>query len=378
MIYLAFIQFFNKMKKKNPNLLKGSFEDVYGTGLNPTNYIRNEYAGTRLTPNANNVYVYDCFFHDISYSSSGGAINCGSSVYKLLIEQSSFISCKTSSGNGGGVYFQNTANAESVLSKICAFGCSCGNSGTFAYIYLGSNVNYKNHVNDSTITRSLKEGKSQWDTIYFYTDTILVPSDNFTNNELYCSSAFCCHSSRSTTSETCWITYCSVVNNTANGGYICIRLYSSSSTHRLDTCNIISNKQTTTTQGTIYAYTNILFKDSCILGNDEGKTFFYFYSSSYKITVSNCTIDNTRYTGGGSVILTQTIKRSFIHALSHIVTRSCDSYFDSYGTLTAKPIVPSRSSRFYMSCNNQKPMIDPTRSMEFIFLLTMLPSNPIN
>jgi hypothetical protein len=366
--------------KTNPNLLKGSFENVYGTGLNPTNYTRNEYAGTRLTPNTNNVYVFDCFFRDISYSSNGGAISCGGSVYKLLIEQSSFFSCKISSGRGGGVYFSNTGNYECVMSKICAFGCSCSDFGQFASISLYNNANNKNHVNDSTITHSLKEGKSQYDSVYLRGETILVPSNNFTNNECYYSSAFCCDTTRSSTSETCWISYCSVVNNTANGGSQCIRLYNSVSIHCIDTCNIINNKQTTTGSGTIYASTNILIKDSCILGNNEGKTVFYA-SSSCKITVSNCTVDNNRYSG--SVIFTKSIERSFIHALSHIVTRSCDSYFDSYGTLTAKPNIPSQSTKdrcfgCFMSCNNNKAMIDPSRSMEFIFLLTMLPSNPIN
>jgi predicted outer membrane repeat protein len=366
----------------NSKLLKISFEDVYGTGLNPTNYIKNEYTGTQLAPNANNVYVYDCFFHDFSSSSNGGAIYCSSSVYKLLIEQSSFFSCKTSAYGGGGVYFDCSGNYECVMSKICAFGCSCNNHGQFAFISIHNSANHKNHFNDSTITHSLKDGKTQYDSIFLRSDTILFPSNNLTNNECYRSSAFCCVSRRSTTSETCWITYCSVVNNTANGGYYCIRLYSSSSTHRIDACNIINNKQTTTTEGTIYVVTDILFKDSCILGNDEGKTFFYF-SNSYKITISNCTIDNTRYSGGGSIIFTQTIKHSFIHALSHIVTRICDSNFDSYGTLSAKPIVPPQSTKnpcigYFMSCNIKKPTIDPFRCIEFIFLLTVLPSDPSN
>jgi hypothetical protein len=352
----------------NPNLLKGSFEDVYGKGLNPTHYTRIEYGGTRLTPNANNVYVYDCFFHDISYSSNGGAINCGSSVYKLLIEQSSFISCKTSGSYGGGVYFEYTGNYECVMSKICAFGCSCGSFGTFAFIRLYNSADHKNHFNDSTVTHSLKDGKSQYDSIYICSDIILVPSNNFTNNECCYSPAFCCDSTKSSTSETCWITYCSVVNNTANGGSQCIRFYRSGSTHLIDACNIINNKQTSSSSGTIYASTNIIIKDSCIIGNNEGKTVFY--TSSYKITVSNCTVDNNRYSG--SVIFTKTAERSFIHALSHIVTRICDSNFDSYGTLTAKPNIPSRSSRLLMSCICKRPMFYPFRSMEFILLLTIL------
>jgi hypothetical protein len=359
----------------NPNLLKGSFEDVYGTGLNPTNYTRIEYSGTRLTPNANNVYVYDCFFHDFIYSSNGGAVSCSSSVYKLLIEQTSFFSCKTSGGsNGGGVYFSCSGNYECVMSKICGFGCSCGNCGTCVFVSLYNSANYKNHVNDSTFTHSLKDGTNPKDSIYLRSDNMLVPSNNFTNNECYYCPAFCCDSTRSSTSETCIISYCSIVNNTANGGYKCIRLYHSGSTHRVDTCNIINNKQTASEYGTIYANANILIKDSCILGNNEGKTVFY--ASSYTITISNCTVDNNRYSGGGSVIFTKTAERSFIHALSHVVTRICDSNFDSYGTLTAKQITTSRSSLCLMSCNYKCPIIDGLMIIKFIFLLTILPSDP--
>jgi hypothetical protein len=358
----------------NPKLFKGSFEDVYGTGLNPTNYIRNEYAGTQLTPSANNVYVYDCFFHDFSSSSNGGAINCGSSVYKLLIEQSSFFFCKTSGSYGGGVYFEYSGNYECVMSKICGFGCSCGSYGTCAFIRLYNSANYKNHFNDSTITHSLKDGKSQWDSIFLSSDTILFPSNNFTNNECNRNPAFCCVSQRSSTLELCIVSYCSIVNNTANGGYSCIRLYSSGSTHRIDTCNIINNKQTSSYEGTISAFSNVLIKDSCILGNNEGNSVFYTSSSSYTITVSNCTVDNNRYSGSGSVIFTKTAESSFIHALSHIVTRSCDSNFDSYGTFTVKLNIPSRSSRCLMSYNYKSTMIDGLMITQLLFLLTMLPS----
>jgi hypothetical protein len=375
MMFLAFIQFFNKLET-NPNLLKRSFEDVYGTGLNPTNYTRIEYGGTRLTPSANNVYVYDCFFHDFSYSSNGGALSCSNSVYKLLIEQSSFFSCKTSGGHGGGVYFDCSGNYESVISKICGFGCSCSGCGTCAFIRLYNSANYKNHVNDSSLTQSLKNGKSPYDSIYLCSDNMLIPSGNFTNNECSSSPAFCCDSTRSSTSETCIISYCSIVNNTANGGNMCVRLYNTGSTHRIDTCNIINNKQTSTSYGTIYASANILIKDSCILGNNDGNTVFYVGYSSCKITVSNCTVDNNRYTGAGSVIFTKSAQCSFIHALSHIVTRSCDSNFDSYGTLTAKPNIPSRSSRFLISCNYKRTMIDGLMIIQLLFLLAMLPSDP--
>ena len=109
------------------------------------------------------------------------------------------------------------------------------------------------------------------------------------------------------------------------------------------------------------------------------KGIFYQSISSNKITISNCTIDDDIFTNGrysGNVTITKTITKSFINALSHIVTQHCDSYFDSYGTLSVKPNSPSIISHCIMSYNCQRPMIDALRNLQFLFLLTLLPSNP--
>jgi hypothetical protein len=149
----------------------------------------------------------------------------------------------------------------------------------------------------------------------------------------------------------------------------------------MDTCNVLNNKQTLYKYGIIYAYANLLIKDSCILGNDKDKNIFQESHPSCKITISNCTIDDDIFTNGryyGSVTVNKTIENSFINALSHISTLNCDSYFDSYGTLTVKPNVPTRKSICLMSCIYKYPMIDSLRRLQFMFLLTMLPSDPAN
>jgi hypothetical protein len=149
----------------------------------------------------------------------------------------------------------------------------------------------------------------------------------------------------------------------------------------MDTCNILNNKQTSFSYGIIYANANLLIKDSCILGNDKNKNIFYEDHASCKITISNCTIDDDIFANGryyGSVTVNKTNENTFINALSHISTRNCDSYFDSYGTLTAKPVVSSRNLRYLMSCVCKHPMIDPLLKFKFMFLLTVLPSDPAN
>ena len=136
-------------------------------------------------------------------------------------------------------------------------------------------------------------------------------------------------------------------------------------------CNIINSIQE---DGNTY------IKDSCILGNSEEKRIFY---SEYpgNITISNCTIDDDIFTNEryeGNVTMNKTIERTFINALSHIVTNKCDSFFDLYWPPTVEPNVPAECPRYLMSCIMKHLIIYPFRIIEFIFLLTMLPSDPSN
>jgi hypothetical protein len=369
--------------------LKTSFADFYGP--NQTNV--KQYEGLKytvtLTPTDQNVYVYNCVFQYCLSSSNGGALSCSSNIYKLLVEQSSFISCRTECDRGGGVFFDSATNGECILSKICGFNCSStiSNSnwsgGQCVYACIKNNVAYKNHVYDSSIIHTSTKGTNARYALELLNGDILCPSVNLTNNVCYHYTALFCSPATGTgspVSETYCISYSSFVNNTTNGGYSCIYLSNSASSQRIDTSNIINNKQTvTSTYGTLLIYSNLLIKDSCILGNNEKNKVFY--SASNKITISNCTVDDDIFTSGryyGSVTVVENIVNTFINALSHIATQRCDSYFDSYGTLTVKPNTPSRNSPCLMTCNSKCPTIDALRFVQFLFLLTFLPSGHAN
>jgi hypothetical protein len=330
------------------DVLKGAFDDVYGSGLNPTKFTAPEYTNRRIDTSTSNVYVHNCVFNGCTSSSNGGAILCSSSVLRLLVEQSSFISCKASNRNGGAIYFYNTASGECVLSRVCGFDClttnSSGGTGQLGYSYVKNNINSRNHFNDSSITHSLNGDRKSYDAFRLCNGNILCPSVNVTSIICYQYITLDCHP---TSLGMCCLSYNSIVNNTASDFNI-IWFSGSSSPFYIDTCNVLNNKQTSSSSGIIFAQGNLLIKDSCILGNSEEKTIFYAYTSS-SITVSNCTFDNNRCVG--NVTFINTIKSSFINPLSHIATERCDSYFDSYGTLTVKISVPSRSPRCLMSCN---------------------------
>jgi hypothetical protein len=364
-----------------------TFSDFYGSGYSNVNHFTGPEYVSPQTPTSNYVYVHDCVFRSCTSSSNGGALYCysGNNVIKLLVGRTSFTSCRTSGQNGGAIYFDSQTSGECILNKICGFDCLSTYSipysnGQFAYALTKSDVTFKNHVNDSSFTRTSKVGTYSSYTLRLDYGNILYPSVNMTNNECWHCSALCCYATASATSNTVFVSYSSIVNNTANGDSICIAFSSNSiSTQLMDTCNVLNNKQTSYRYGIIYANANLLIKDSCILGNDKNKNIFHEYHASCKITISNCTIDDDIFTNGryyGSVTVNKTIENSFINALLHISTRNCDSYFDSYGTLSAKPIAPTRKSVYLMTCIYKRPIIDSLRRLQFMFLLTMLPSDP--
>jgi hypothetical protein len=348
-----------------PNLLKRTFADVYGSGYSPTNFTGPIYT-SRITPSTSDVYVHDSVFSYCSSTSNGGALYCDSNVLRLLIEQSSFISCRSSSSYGGTIYFSNSGSGEYVLSRICGFNCSSSSNGCYGqFLYVTSK--YRSHINESSIAHSIKETSITYSILRLWYGSILCPSLNLSSNVCYSDVLHY----YPTTSDT-FISYSSIVNNTADGGSGCINLNNGGYTYIINTCNILNNKQTSSSSGTIHANNNLLIKDSCILGNNKENANTVFYaSSSAIITISNCTFDNNRYYG--NVITSKTVVSSFINALSHISTQRCDSYFDSYGTLTVKPNAPTECPRCLISCNNKHLMIDLIRSFEFTFLLSMIP-----
>jgi hypothetical protein len=248
------------------------------------------------------------------------------------------------------------------------------------YIYIKNDVTYKNHVNDSSFSHTLNVKTDSYQVFRLYYGNILFPSVNLTNNVCYSFTVIHCYPTTGTGSPvsiSCCISYSSIVNNTASGGYSCFEISNSDSSQCIDTCNILNNKQTSSSCGIFFVSPNLLIKDSCILGNDEKNKVFYATSSN-KITISNCTIDDDIFTNGrysGTVTVIKTITKSFINALSHISTQHCDSYFDSYGTLTVKPNVPSKISRCLISYDCKCQINDLLMFIQFTFLLTFLPSD---
>jgi hypothetical protein len=312
----------------------------YFTG-SPTSTLSNEYR-TQQTSSDTSVYLLNCFFRSITSSSDGGALYCSTSVSYLLVESTSFLSCKTSADDGGAIFFYNTGSGQCVLNWVCGYDCCSTYTGTvsslgqFSRIEMNNVATSKNYVNYSSIVRCVKDNSNAYCTIRQYYGKICYPSVNVSMNKCYHRTFLCCPSTDSN-SVTCSFSYSSFTDNIATS-HACIWFNTGGARYEIKSCNIIRNTITSASYGTIRSDGNLMITDSCILENSANYNFYA--SSSYIITLSGCTVDSTsKY---GSLITQNTVTKSFILALNHISTRNCHSEYDSAGYIT--PIIQTPTS----------------------------------
>ena len=335
------------------------FSDVFSTSGSNVQQCTQSGTNRFILSNRGDAYVANCNFHDITSDSRGGAIGCSTSsesstiVARLLIEETTFTTCKTTNIKGGGIFFNNGYTGECVIFRTCAFDCSSTNSsnslgGQYAYIITNNEATCKNEVNETTITGIKKQASAYPHyALRLQYSNIICSSVNITNNECcYYTALYCCPN-YDASAFTCCIIYTSIVNNSANGGYGCILLCTAFSRHLIFTSNIINNKQSTNVVATILTYVNLFINESCIIGNNEGRRVFYEDGNSCQITITNCTLDSdiitkTRYSG--TFIILSSKEYNFINGLRHIVTENCESLLDPQGLLVVLREIPKRTT----------------------------------
>jgi hypothetical protein len=297
----------------------------YFTG-SPT-LIQHKEFGTTQTPSATSVCVSNCLFRSITSSSNGGALFCSTSVTCLLVESSSFFTCKTSSGKGGAIYFTNTGSGQSVFYGLCGYDCSSSN-GQFSRVDLYDSIPVKNYINYSSFVRCVDVSLNPLNMLCHQNGKILCPSVNVSMNKCSGRSGIYTNPSVDSNSVTGLFTYSTFADNHASDT-ICIYLERLGAKYEIKSCNILRNTQGNLgSRGTILRSGNLIIEDSCILGNTATYTF-YETSSSYTITISKCTVDST--SNSGNFVIQNTVTKSFILALNHMSTRNCHSEYDSIG-----------------------------------------------
>ena len=268
----------------------------------------------------------------------------------MLIESTYLFSCKVS-GNynyGGAIYF-SYSSGQCVLNKVCGYDCyTTGAAFNFAYIWVNNGISSKNYVNYSSIIRCINPTTScRCNPLYLQNGKICCPSVNLSMNKVCHFSGIMCYPYGDSNTFTCSLTYTTFADNIANG-FTCIYLGTSGAKYEIKSCNILRNTQGSPgSQGTIYISGNLMIEYSCILGNTANYDF-YISSSSYSVTLSNCTVDKTTY--NQNLIIQNTLTKSFILALNHMSTRNCHSEYDSVGALTPIIQTPSPSKRQIHLC----------------------------
>jgi hypothetical protein len=298
----------------------------YFTG-SPTLIQKNEYE-TRQTPSYTSVHILKCLFKSITSTNDGGALSCTSVTY-LLVESSSFFSCKTNC-RGGAINFNS---GQFVLYGVCGNDCCTTGStvGQFCRVNVQSGASNKNYINYSSIVRCVGGNSNSNYMLYQQYGKHCYLSINISMNKCNFVSGIYCWPSSDSYAIICSLSYSTFADNEATGS-VCLYFFTQNSNHEFKSCNIIRNKQGSLgTSGTIYTYHNLIIKDSCIIENTATNTF-YQDSSSCTITISNCTVDKPTY--NRNLIIQNTVTKSFILALTHMSTQKCHSEYDSAGTLT--------------------------------------------
>jgi hypothetical protein len=330
---------------------------------------------TRQTPSNQCVHVLNCLFQSVTATSAGGAVSCISPVTYLLVESTSFFSCKTSAERGGALYFYNQNNGQSVLHTVCGYDCSTsGSYGQHIAIFVGNTASAKNYVNYSSFSRCLNEQRNEVLAIYF--GKVCCPSLNLSLNRCYWCSGIYYRCYIDSSSVTCSLSYSSIIDNSAISN-TCICFSDGGAKYEIISCNILRNTQVDLgSGGTFYDCGYLMIQDSCILDN-KATNIFYTSSSSYTITLSNCTVD--LFSNNGMLTTRNTVTKSFILGLNHMSTRNCHSEYDSAGTLTAVPYISTRSSSKRVSlctcgmCHYQSKISD-LFSLTYIFMITFIHS----
>jgi hypothetical protein len=343
----------------------------YFPGTSPTTPLSPKEYTSRQTVSGTYVYVSNCLFNQCSSTSDGGALYCSSVTY-LLVESSSFLSCKTSATNGA-IFFQNTNSGECVLYKVCGNDCCSTNLYfQFADISVKDAASSKNYVNYTSITRCVNEDSNSGSTLYLRYGKNICLSVNMSMNKCGIQTGFSSQPFSDSSSVTCSLLYCSFTDNIVTQ-YRCNRFDRGSAKYEMKCCNFLRNSQVSSSYGLIEAYGTTTIEDCCIL---ENSATYIFYTSSYTVTLSNCTVDKTT-NNNGNLNIQNTVTKGFILALNHMSTQNCNAEYDSAGTLT--PIIqnPSSSNKIIFYCT-YKVIFYQSHLRDFISLIFVFMFNFIH
>ena len=305
------------------------WKEFYGNELSEPNYNKITYCQidncqntNQFSPTQNNVWVSNCYFHDMSSSSSGGAISFrGSSSSHFLVEESNFDKCRMtdSSGDAGAI---NVCTSNSVLKSICCYDCFSMNYEGACNIDAvnGNSSNIKNYAHDSSAAHCTADEFI----MYFRYGYIDITSVNISHNEVNYDSALDCEPSSAKDNIGTSVSFSSFSNNTATLLYSIYFDSTPAKTYELKNSNIIENRA----DRTIYVYDGVLvMTKTCMMNNKDVVYYFSLELTSVICELDDCSIDNIQKVGLGTITRKES-RDSFVNALTFILTGNCVNIFD--------------------------------------------------
>jgi hypothetical protein len=323
---------------------------------------------SRISLSSGGAYVHNSLFQNLAGSSAGGAIYCNSVTVNVLIEETSFIYCTTSSGRGGALYLYKIS--ECIITKVCGSRCrATSDHCMFGWACLTDSYDKRNSFFHSSVCNT-------FDNSYYHTTLhdygkVLFEFLNISNNQCDSQSGF--QSYRQTVSNSnefgFSIKYSSLTNNKATS-YICFRIYDggTSCIKQIQSCNLINNTSVSSSlYGVIYSQGKLFINDSTILGN-TGAYQVCEYLGPHGSIISNCTIDFTTSNVTSGITITNSPSTSFINKISGFSTGECKSSYDSFGGLIVT-LNPTRIKREKITCDWNNDTVVNTKMISKLIII---------
>ena len=286
--------------------------DFYSNPASPASIFQKEkYENITKAVSSGSQYVYSCYFVDCSAKRGGGIL--ATSETNILIEETTFSSCKATSGDGGGIFFEITGNC--VLCRVCSFACTAPSNGAFCYVKLPVDLSYNNSMKDSSILYS--NCPSAYRTIWLSYGKIFVSSINSSNNIGYQYVGIFVTSISSCDFSDCLISFSCFSNNKATHSVYVV--YDGSGKGEMRSCNVMNNIQgQKSAYGAIYANSPLNVYDSYVIINDGDQSFHGFKCT---INLYRTIFDKTN----NNYVFVKEKATSFINDLVIFKTGECDA-----------------------------------------------------
>ena len=235
----------------------------------------NEISAYPFSPSSDKVWIFGCYFHQLTYSSNGAAILYKTQEGHILTEYSQFSECQSNS-YGGAILVDY---ADCVISHVYCSGCSAMMA---SFLFVG--FKYTPSINwnlDSSVSKCHASRSYTMINVY---GTINVQSVNCSDNDANKIAGISCITPQTIAENEFGATICYSLfsKNTAT---TCIA-FESPGNFKMECSNVISNRGIET----IYAMSLVIINSCSILGN--GEPTFSAANSQTKFILTNCYIDN--------------------------------------------------------------------------------------